>query len=72
MSRQEITETCQLERLGRTKSILTFHILIVDVWVLIPPTRRLPSECFAAAMRVVVWKRVKSSGKTHVLDHLVN
>jgi hypothetical protein len=42
---------------------LTFHILIVEDWVLVPPACRLPSECLAAVMRVVVWKRVKLSGE---------
>jgi hypothetical protein len=45
---------------------LTFQILIVDDWVLVPPARRLPSECLAAVTRVVVWKRVKLSGNEHV------
>jgi hypothetical protein len=45
---------------------LTFQILTVDDWVLIPPARRLPSECLAAVTRVVVWKRVKWSGDGHV------
>jgi hypothetical protein len=54
----------QIQR--KQQDALTFHILIVDDWVLVPPARRLPSERLAAVTRVVVWKRVKLSGDEHV------
>jgi hypothetical protein len=54
----------QIQR--KQQDALTFHILIVDDWVLVPPARRLPSERLAAVTRVVVWKRVKLSGDKHV------